>query len=186
MGKLKNMLKSGIMSLALLNGCDEMLNKEPSRESYKEPAYEDEEGQIETDYPNFRFPNELQAIRRHAQRVGVDERLMLAIREAENGGRGRQFGIMPNARYNNDRGHSENGQFHEYPDDNGLSKQASWAAWTIRKNRERFERNNGGHTDFIDYLSERYAPRGAENDPDNLNENWTRNVRARYRAHGGE
>lgn len=188
----RNILKGAIISLALLSGCDYNLNENCYEENIEERGANDTETGLEVReqpleaipaYPNFRFQDELNTIRFHAGRVGADERLMLAIREAENGRAGRQFGVMPNERYDADNGYTENGQFHRYPDDGDLSRQASWAAWTIRRNRERFERNNEGHENFIDYLSERYAPRGADNDPNNLNENWARNVRNRYDMH---
>lgn len=184
----RNLLKGVIVSLAMLSGCDD---RDYTADRYGAADVEERDETSEQNirpaqrnsYPNFRFPNELNTIRAHAQRVGADERLMLAIREAENGRQGRQFGVMPNSAYNRDSSYTQDGQLHQYPDDGDLSKQASWAAWTIRRNRERFERNNEGHEDFIDYLSERYAPRGANNDPNNLNENWAGNVRARYNLH---
>ncbi len=170
---------------ALVSGCDENFNKENNIEMSRrrQRNIPERRQEVREDYPNFRYRNELDTIRFHARRVGVDERLMLSIREAENGRRGRQFGIMPTQRYNNDRGYNNNGQFQNYPNDDDLSRQASWAAWTIRRNRERFERNNEGNADFIEYLSRRYAPLNADNDPNGLNNNWERNVRARYNVH---
>ena len=38
---------------------------------------------------------------------------------------------------------------------------------------------------FIDFLARTWAPVGADNDPTNLNANWPRNVKARYRLHAG-
>lgn len=35
----------------------------------------------------------------------------------------------------------------------------------------------GSRGDFLEYLQKRYAPIGAENDPNNLNKNWLKNVR---------
>ena len=157
----------------------------------EENVDESEEDQNIIDYrkPNFRFPNERETIIYHAKRVGVDEDLMLSIREAENGRGGRQFGVMPNPRYNRDRGYTDNGNFVEYPDDGDLSKQTSWSAWTIKRNEQRYDslskREKAKYSDFIDYLGSKYAPSGADNDPDGLNENWGKNVRARYKVHKG-
>jgi len=38
---------------------------------------------------------------------------------------------------------------------------------------------------FIEYIAKTWAPVGAENDPTNLNVNWPRNVKQRYRVHAG-
>jgi|SRR3989344_1724495 len=187
----RNLVKGVIVSLAMLSGCDDGVNRDYTANRHRMTDAEERDETSEQNrshvqrnlYPNFRFQNELDTIRAHAQRIGADERLMLAIREAENGRAGRQFGIMPNGRYEADNGYTENGQFNQYPNDGDLSRQAAWAAWTIRRNRERFERNNEGHEDFIEYLSERYAPRGAGNDPTDLNQNWAGNVRERYNLH---
>lgn len=138
-------------------------------------------------YSGFRFPNELETIDYHARRIGVETSLLLSIREAENGEEGLQFGIIPNSRYEKDRGYFENGVFNEYPEDGDLSRQVSWAGATIRANRRRFanldasERNN--YVDFIDFLGNRYAPENADNDPNGLNEYWASNVRQRYEIH---
>lgn len=35
----------------------------------------------------------------------------------------------------------------------------------------------GKRGDYLDYLASRYAPIGAENDPNGLNRNWLKNVR---------
>jgi hypothetical protein len=100
--------------------------------------------------------------------VGIDARLLAAIRKAEMGGPGREFGILsvPAPTY---------------------YAQASIAATTIRNNVGRYEvmgdaaMVNGRYTDaFIAYLGSRYAPMGASNDPNGLNENWVRNVSAFY------
>ena len=176
-------------------GCD--LSTDYSNQNYNVEDNSEDESEfqevrndnIDYRHSNFRFPNERETIRYHAKRVGVDEDLMLSIREAENGSEGKQFGIMPNSRYNSDRGYNENGQFQEYPNDGDLTKQASWSAWTVKKNKERYDSlsdREKAKVDFIDYLGEKYAPQGADNDPRGLNENWKRNVRARYEVHKGK
>jgi hypothetical protein len=59
--------------------------------------------------------------------------------------------------------------------------QAEWAIGTVKKNIERFE-NQSEDTDFIAFLGKRYAPVGAKNDPEGLNQNWVKNVRYWYEA----
>lgn len=116
----------------------------------------------------------------HARRVGVDASMLRAIRRAENGGPGIEFGIIPTDSYRQDSGYTdENGVRRAYRD--SFEKQLCWCAWTIRRNMERWEampaeeRESHGNS-FIMYLGSRYAPIGAGNDPNNLNENWARNV----------
>lgn len=86
-------------------------------------------------------------------------KLLFAIRRAENGSQGREFGVLvPEAmRFAND------------PDPlKSLATQAMWAAGTIKK------RYNGDLEDF----ASRWAPVGAKNDPTNLNANWVKNVKS--------
>jgi len=50
---------------------------------------------------------------------------------------------------------------------------------TIRNNVKRY--NDYGHKtygEYIEFLASRYAPIGADNDPQDLNRNWIKNVRA--------
>ena len=83
--------------------------------------------------------------------------ILFAIRKAENGGPGVEFGVLhPKAKGTN------------------LRTQAGWAAATIMKNRGRH--NTKEHGNFINFLGSRYAPKGAENDPKGLNANWIKNV----------
>ncbi|MEK6884865.1 MAG: hypothetical protein AABY22_34860 [Nanoarchaeota archaeon] len=189
-----------IAGSAFLVSCDDLINRDYSVDPVgvyeSNETSEDDESEVESQvevqprqrYGRFRYPEEKETILYHSRRVGADEKLMLSIRESENGRAGRQFGVMPDSRYNRDRGYTnENGEFIEYPDDGELSKQAANAAWSIRRNRERYnalsEREKAEYEDFIDFMRRRYAPEKADNDPNNLNENWKRNVRARYRAH---
>jgi len=104
---------------------------------------------------------ELPTIRRAANRnkcFGDDFIILLAIRKAENGRAGRQFGVM-----------------HPAALDTDLDTQAGWAAATIVKNRVRWAMSGG--PDFIDFLADRYCP--AEIDPEG-NVNWKINVRYWY------
>jgi|SRR3989344_260878 len=144
-------------------------------------------------YKDFKFQDELEPIRFHSYRIGVDLATMLAIRIAENGGPNKQFGVMPSPRYDNDKGYSMNGKFHEYPKDKGLTKQMSISACTVKKNWERYQTLTGVDYNalsekkkevymlrFIKFHGSRYAPEDAENDPDNLNINWIDNVKTNY------
>jgi hypothetical protein len=93
--------------------------------------------------------------------------LLFAIRKAENGGPGVEFGVLhPKAKGTN------------------LRTQAGWAAATIMKNRARH--NPKEHGDFISFLGGRYAPKGAENDPKGLNSNWISNVSTHYNQNIGQ
>ncbi len=105
-----------------------------------------------------------------ALNVGVDARLLAAIRKAENGGPGREFGILsvPAPTY---------------------QSQAEVAAHTIQNNIIRYQDEtgvsatggNGRLTNaFIAYLGAKYAPIGAGNDPSGVNANWVGNVETYY------
>lgn len=104
--------------------------------------------------------DEMDIIRAAAQRnncKGEDFIILLAIRKAENGPPGREFGIMTDGV-------------------NNLDKQAGWCAATIVKNRKRWI-DSGQKQEFIDFLGDRYAPINCENDPKGLNKNWKKNVK---------
>ena len=109
-------------------------------------------------------------IREVAQREGIDARFLQALRRAENGGPGREFGVLsvPAPTYGD---------------------QARVAAETVRRNAERFERSGGQVVDpesgryteeFIRFFSSRYAPVGATNDPAGLNRYHARNLVRAY------
>lgn len=137
-------------------------------------------------YPNFRFPEELETIVFHANRYGVDPAILLAIREAENGRDGLQFGIINTESYNADRGYTIGNEFHPYP--NELHHQSAQAVVTVRNNQQRWEQlapvqRQAYDNDFFNFLGSRYAPIGADNDPDDLNQNWSANVRAGFNIH---
>ena len=84
------------------------------------------------------------------------ERLLAAIRRAENGGPGKEFGIMDSRA-------------------DTLDGQAGWCAATVRNTYARWLATDQS-VPFLVYRRDRYAPLGADNDPTNLNENWLRNV----------
>ena len=88
--------------------------------------------------------------------------LLFAIRKAEHGGPGIEFGVL-----------------HPKAKGTDLRTQAGWAAATVMKNRSRHNPKKDG--DFIAFLGSRYAPKNVENDPTGLNANWIDNVRAHYK-----
>lgn len=117
----------------------------------------------------FLSDDEVATIFQTGESLGIDSRLLAAIRKAEMGGPGREFGILsvPAPTY---------------------YQQASAAAVTIRNNVTRYEQETGlsarvndRYTDeFIRYLGSKYAPIGVANDPTNLNRNWVSNVTTWY------
>jgi hypothetical protein len=116
-------------------------------------------------------PDEGALIERESARTGVDSRLLVALRRAENGGPGREFGVR-----------SVSASTRE--------EQARVAANTIRNTALRYTRQGGEIFDpatgrysegFLRFLSARYAPVGAANDPTGLNQYHARNLIALYR-----
>jgi hypothetical protein len=116
--------------------------------------------------------NEEQDILMVAAGTGVDPRLLSAIRMQENGGPGKQYGILGLGAAT-------------------LSQQLQYAANTIRNTLKRYSNDtgqdptdgNGRYTpDFLSYLANGgpsypgWAPVGASNDPNNFNQNWLPNV----------
>lgn len=136
-----------------------------------------------------RYPGEREMIKETAGRVCRNRNvidsvfrnelplIIMAIRTAENGGRDREYGIIPNERYKkDDKIVSEN-----RPYTSSAEKQANWATITIVKRHEEWramsanEKKN--HGDFIGYVQSKYCPIGAPNDPKSLNRHWQGNVR---------
>lgn len=88
--------------------------------------------------------------------------VVAAIRHAERGGPGREYGILnPRAEVS-------------------YRAQAGWCAATVQKNYDRWQ-NAKTNTSFIHFLGSRYAPIGADNDPTGLNRNWVPNVNHYFR-----
>lgn len=81
--------------------------------------------------------------------------LLYAIRRQENGGPGREMGVLNSEAERYAGNHSKS-----------LQTQAQWAAGTIKK------RYDGDLVGF----GKRWAPVGAKNDPKNLNKNWVPGV----------
>lgn len=105
---------------------------------------------------------------------GDDFTILLAIRRAENGGWGKEFGI---------RHRLCRAAIARQPQ-RSLDIQAGWAAATIVKNRRRWTRlrcasprQAGDDSAFIDFLGDRYCPASA--DPHG-NKNWKANVKYFY------
>lgn len=85
--------------------------------------------------------------------------IVAAIRHAENGRAGREYGIL-------------------HPKALGKSyrTQAGWCAATVQKHYDRWTKA-GSRGDFLESLARRYCPVGAGNDPTGLNRHWLKNVR---------
>lgn len=118
-----------------------------------------------------KYPNEYDIIIKAAARNEIPDTdyenlaTMFAIRKAEGGRSGKEFGVLaPGA-----------GMKEGDTPETTLDRQAGWAAATLMKNRERFAKA-GGQGDFIEYFGNRWAPIGVANDPTNLNKNWIGNV----------
>ena len=83
--------------------------------------------------------------------------IVAAIRYAENGSKGREYGIL-----------------HKRVKPTYRS-QAGWCAASVQKNWDRWVAA-GSKGEFIVFLGNRYCPVGADNDPKGLNKHWIRNV----------
>ena len=86
-------------------------------------------------------------------------RIVAAIRYAENGRKGREYGVL-----------------HPRALNKSYRIQAGWCAATIGKTYKRWKRSTG-ELDFIAFLGARYCPLEATNDPTGLNHHWIKNVR---------
>ena len=103
----------------------------------------------------FKDAIEVNVRKEHRPRLGL---IVAAIRYAENGGPGKEYGII-----------------HRRVKPTYRS-QAGWCAATVQKNWDRW-REEGSKGEFIDYLGAKYAPIGVDNDPNGLNQNWIKNVK---------
>jgi hypothetical protein len=117
---------------------------------------------------------EVETIERIAAAVGIDARALAALRRIENGGPGREFGVL-----------SVSAPTYE--------DQARVAAQSLRNAMDRYRAQvvkeplgmDGRLTaDFLRFFSARYAPVGAGNDPTGLNRNHAGNLVRAYEAIG--
>ncbi len=113
-------------------------------------------------------------ILRIAAEIGVPATFLAAIRIAENGRPGREFGVL-----------SESADTYE--------AQCRIAALSIRNNQYRYiarfrewptDAAGGLSEAFTKFMAGRWAPLGADNDPDNLNAHWPKNVWRVYTGSG--
>ncbi len=117
-------------------------------------------GSVSTSLLKKEFPNEYEIILAAAHRNGCEQEnllILFAIRKAENGPSGLEFGVLCQA-------------------GTDLDTQAGWAAATIMKNRKRWTEAQDklfGYKGFIIFLGNRYCPTSV--DPQG-NINWIRNV----------
>ena len=92
--------------------------------------------------------------------------LVAAIRYAENGAEGREYGIL-------------------HPDvDPTYRSQAGWCAATVQKNWDRYEQHGGDTEDiqeYINFLGNVYCPLDDSLDITGLNQYWQKNVTTFYR-----
>ena len=146
----------------------EYQNTNPESTPVITPETKTENGIVSQNDLDTHFKDEYEVILNAAKRNNLnpqDYDLLFAIRKSENGGKGREFGIIsPKCDM----------EMKKRPNET-LDIQAGWAAATIVKNRARWEQA-GSPGDFITFLGNRYAPKKVKNDPDNLNENWIKNV----------
>ncbi len=118
---------------------------------------------------------EQEIIEEIAAERGVDPVGLAAVRLTENGGPGREFGVLvlPDGS----------------PPPTDYRGQASWAARSLRASEDRYRSqtgqeartSTGRYTDeFLRFFSARYAPVGAANDPSGLNRYHADNLVAAY------
>ena len=117
------------------------------------------------------FPGEVPTIIEACRANGIGEAddeleaIVFAIRKAENGRSGLEFGVLHPRCLALIKAHPER----------SLRIQAGWAAATVRKNYDRWCLA-GRQGEFIVFLGNRYCPVGADNDPMGLNKHWIANV----------
>ena len=130
----------------------------------------------------FYYPNEIEIIMECAQRQGINPAYMFAIREAEKGEDGLQFGVLNTRKYKNDKLLTEaDGTRRPYR--SKLEKQAHFAALSVKNNIVRWnnlgEKSQETYGDFFSYMGSRYSPVGGEKD-DGTSKYWVRNFRGLF------
>lgn len=126
-------------------------------------------------YSAFKFPEEIEKIRLHSERRGIEPELLMAVRMAENGSV-YAYGIIPTGpqktRYNQDKGYEYQGKFYSYESE--TEKNMCWAAATLGKRYAEFKSATGNSdtSGFIDWVAKKYSTKGSGN--------WERIVRKYY------
>ena len=115
-------------------------------------------------------------IRIAAAQYGLDWHLVAAIRKAENGGPGREFGVL-----------SVKAPTYALQLDVCCQTVRHWLVQYDADNEalDLHETPDGKesivyHQDFVTWFGEIWAPNGASNDPGGLNRNWSQNVNYWY------
>lgn len=117
---------------------------------------------------------EYQIILDAAKRNGIepnhheDLAMLYSIRKAENGGHGKQFGVLAK-----NAGAKKGESFGQ-----SLDRQAGHAAFAVVKSKQRYQEHlaNGGKLSYVQHFGQRWAPPNVANDPTNLNAHWVGNV----------
>jgi hypothetical protein len=149
----------------------------PKEKTFHETFHENLQSHFEKKYPA-----EYPVIVNAAKRNGIPETdhenlaVLFAIREAENGRHGKQFGVL------HKNAAAKPGETHLQ----SLDRQAGWAASTLMKNRARYDQAvKEGKTNkpFVEHFGNIWAPIGVANDPTNLNKHWIGNVSRLVNTH---
>ncbi len=104
----------------------------------------------------FKYPDEIPTI--------------YSVRLCEQGRKGREFGVLAQGAIDTD-----------------LRTQAEWTMSTLIKDTKRWHtdtlangKKKSDYPGFIFYFADKWAPSGADNDPNNLNKYWLPNVQKFY------
>lgn len=124
--------------------------------------------------PRYTWEEELALIREAAEHYGIDARFVAAIRRAEWGGPGREFGVLS----------VDAPTYEEQLDVTCKSVRNRVAEYdgnpTTRVDRPGWSRRLAYCDAFVERFAARWAPAGAPNDPHGMNSAWLGNVRALY------
>ncbi|MDD5213304.1 MAG: NlpC/P60 family protein [Candidatus Gracilibacteria bacterium] len=118
---------------------------------------------------------ELSSIIKKGVEYSIDPMFLISLRKIENGGSGREFGVMN-------------------PSMDTFDGQLNMACRIIQDNMNKYKRVTGENPiasadtfsgEFVAYLSNIYAPIGASDDPNNLNKNHFTNLISSYSKYTG-
>lgn len=165
-------------------------NREIERSLYLHEM-ERQYGLCQLDEFDTRFPGEIDIIITELERtrevygVWIHPAFIMAIRQSENGPEEYPYGVMHTDAYIRDtQGVLTPDGYVPYESE--YKKQLDWTIQSAIKKSKRFygdteERWEDGYFwlsgDFIERFGEEWAPVGADNDPEGLNENWIPNVK---------